>query len=246
MRDVQPAVRRHRLRDFDQFFGAGEIAGRVYQRGSETERTVLHGVAQRATHRVERRADRGAHAQTHAVLAQRTGAHERADVGRDAVGFHRAQPCIEATLALKAPRRCDRGWSGRRQIREREVADGCGGIALAQNLRRDALRELAHVAAIAGEVRATRLNVDEARRDDFSRRVDAAACQNTSQHSTPYHSHHAVAANRDVAIEPGIPAAVDHLPIHDDDIERRLGGHRVRALRCSTRARGGGAGNQCR
>src|SRR5687767_1713883 len=105
---------------------------------------------------------------------------------------------------LKAPRRGDCGWTRRRQICEREVADGCRGVALSQNLRGDALGELAYGTPIAGEVRSTRLNVDEARRDDLPRRVDAVACLSVSQHSTPYHSHHAITANRDVAVEPGI------------------------------------------
>jgi hypothetical protein len=168
VRDVEAAVRRHRLDDLDQLLGARVVPGRINEGGAEAERAVLHGAAQGGAHGVQRRAGGGAHAKPHPVLAQRARADERADVGRDAARLHRTEPGVEPARPHESPRRGARGAVARAAA-DRELADRRGRVALAHDLRRDALRELADASSVTAQERtAPTLDVDEAGRDDLA------------------------------------------------------------------------------
>ena len=172
MRDVDAAVRRHRLRHLDQLLRARVVARRIDQRRADAERAVLHRAAHDGAHGVELRGVRLADRLPLRVHAHGRGAEERADVRRCAVRLHRVEPRPEAVRAgiragaLRAAGRelATRGGLLVRRRRRPSFAEDLGG---------DALRHLAHRPAVAEEVRAA-LDVDESRR---RRRGRARRCR---------------------------------------------------------------------
>ena len=103
MRDVDAAVRRHRLRHLDQLVGAGVVARRIDERRPDAERAVLHRAAHDGAHGVELRGVRLADRLALRVHAHRRRADERADVRRRC----RAR-CIASS---HAPKPCGPGYA---------------------------------------------------------------------------------------------------------------------------------------
>ena len=103
------------------------------------------------------------------------------------------------------------GWRGRAAFSE----DGGG----------DALRHHGQRAAIADHevlVR-LRLDVDEPRRHDVSRRIDTRCGARTGERSARPDGGDAVATQRDVAVEPGGAGSIDHSSVRDDNVIRIAG-----------------------
>ena len=181
VRDVDAAVRRHRLRHLDQLFGRGVVAGRIDQRRADAERAVLHRAPHDGAHGVELRGVRLADRLAFRVHAHRRGADERADVRRRAVRLHRVEPGPEAVRpgirarSLRAAGRelTTRGGLLVRRRRRASFAEDLGG---------DALRHLAHRPAVAEEV-GSALDVDESGRDDESAHVEALLRREAAERS---------------------------------------------------------------
>src|SRR2546423_14362372 len=107
--------------------------------------------------------------------------------------LHGAQPVVEATRLAKAAR--ERGVASRRTI------GGAGRIerrrrsALAEDLGGHTLRDLSDVATVAGKKKHSRLtlDVDEARRHDEARGVDALLGRRATEQAGRHDAHDAIA-----------------------------------------------------
>src|SRR5678815_1801050 len=111
---------------------------------------------------------------------------------------------------------------------EHFVVHGHRRVALAEDHRRDALRDHADHAAVAGEHLDVRLclNVDHARRDDETARVDATPRRRVGEQAARCNTRDLAAGDADVTVEPRITGAVDDRAVGDDHIERADGRRR--------------------
>ena len=221
MRDVNPAVPRHRLRNPRQFARIRIASRRIDQRARHAECAIQHRVAHQRLHLLH--LGRRGLALLHAlhVLPHRRRAHERSEIQRRPVLFHGAQPAIESMRAVEP-----RGRSGAPQALhrfQRLLVGWRRRPSLAHDLRRDPLRHVADHAAVTRQQRSLRrsLNIDEPRRHHQAMRIDALLRRRVAQ-ACPRASTRTIrsAANRDVAIEPRIPGAIHHAPAADHQVVR--------------------------
>ena len=234
VRDVDAAVRRHRLRHLDQLVGGGVVAGRVDQRRPDAERTVFHRAPHDRAHAVEFGRARPADRLSLRIHAHRRCTDERSDVGRRAVCLHRVEPRLESVrtgIGAGALRPTGRELTAGRGL----LVGGRRRAALTEDLGRDPLRHLAHRPAVTQKAGAA-LDVDEAGRHDEPAHVEALFRREPTERSGGPDSRDPVADDGDVPEEPGGAGAVHDAPVLEDQVELRL------RTRCGGRwlARAGG------
>ena len=194
---------------------AGIVARRIDQGGSDAECAVLHRLAHERLHGLD--FGGGGSALFHAfdVHADRGGSDEGADIRRDAVFLHGLQPGVEAVRSLEAD------CAGLRGLGGSPVVGRGGSGAFAEDFGSDPLRDLADRPAVAVEelVAGLALDIDEARRDDQALSVDSQARRGAGQQRRGCDTGNAVAADREIAGEPGVAGAVHDPAAEQDYIE---------------------------
>src|SRR5665213_2600380 len=107
--------------------------------------------------------------------------------------LHRAQPCIESVRARELPQHRE-GCGVGRIVGECQRAHRRNGVRLAEDLRRDALRQLADIAPVAveKEIAGLSLDVDEPGRDDHPRRIDALERLRVAELSSSYNANYSI------------------------------------------------------
>ena len=236
VRDVDATIRRHRFRGVDQLLGARIGVRRVDERARDPECTVLHGASDHSTRGVALSGGECARLVTLGVDAEGAVAEEGADVLRRAAGDHvvepRAEP-VRATELRDAP--TNRGVA----LRGKDlVVHGTDRRAFTVDGRGDSLRDHRERAAIAQHVvrDGVRLDVDEARRDDVTCRIDARPRTRGAKCAARADRRDAIAAQRDVAVIPRRTGAVDHATILDHHVEGGGGAGSTAANRGGRRA----------
>src|ERR1051326_3123168 len=94
--------------------------------------------------------------------------------------------------------------------------------SLAHDLRRHALSDLAdHAPVTAGQLQARlRLNVNEPGRNHQAAGVDALLGGSVAKQARRSDPRNAIAADANVAVEPGVASSIDHSAVGNDEVVR--------------------------